>query len=228
MTKNAAEAKKIIGENSMEITEAIAVLKKASFEKFDTTFSASLDLNLDVRKAEQQMRGSIVLPHGTGKTVKVLAIVDGAYADAAKTAGAEMVEGISFLAKIENDGKFDFDIIVTTPNMMPELSKYGKMLGTKGLMPNPKLGSVSEDIKQAVTNAKSGQAEIRNDKDGNIGVSIGKKSFHDDQLLKNFHAILDTLEKEKGNLTLKGDLIKNTFITSSMGVSYKVKLGKAI
>ena len=112
--------------------------------------------------------------------------------------------------------------------MMIKLSKLGKVLGPKGLMPNPKLGSVSEDVKQAVTNAKSGQAEIRNDKDGNIGVSIGKKSFHDDQLLKNFHAILDTLEKEKGNLTLKGDLIKNTFITSSMGVSYKVKLGKVI
>ena len=95
-------------------------------------------------------------------------------------------------------------------------------------MPNPKLGSVSDDVKQAVTDAKSGQVEIRNDKDGNIGVSIGKKSFHDDQLLKNFHAILDTLEKEKGNLTLKGDLIKSTFITSSMGVSYKVKLGKVI
>ena len=112
--------------------------------------------------------------------------------------------------------------------MMIKLSKLGKVLGPKGLMPNPKLGSVSENIKQAVTDAKSGQAEIRNDKDGNIGVSIGKKSFQDDQLLKNFQAILDTLEKEKANNTLKGDLIKNTFLTSTMGVSYKVKLGKAI
>jgi large subunit ribosomal protein L1 len=112
--------------------------------------------------------------------------------------------------------------------MMIKLSKLGKILGPKGLMPNPKLGSVSEDIKQAVLDAKSGQVEIRNDKDGNIGVSIGKKSFHEDQLLKNFHAILDTLEKEKGNNTLKGDLIKSTFLTSSMGVSYKVKLGKNI
>ena len=112
--------------------------------------------------------------------------------------------------------------------MMIKLSKLGKVLGPKGLMPNPKLGSVSENIKQAVTDAKSGQVEIRNDKDGNIGVSIGKKSFHDDQLLKNYHAILDVLEKEKGNNTLKGDLIKNLFITSSMGVSYKVKIGKTI
>ena len=111
---------------------------------------------------------------------------------------------------------------------MIKLSKLGKVLGPKGLMPNPKLGSVSENIKEAVTNAKSGQVEIRNDKDGNIGVSIGKKSFHDDQLLKNFYAIIDVLEKEKSNNTLKGDLIKNTFLTSSMGVSYRIKLEKNI
>ena len=111
---------------------------------------------------------------------------------------------------------------------MIKLSKLGKVLGPKGLMPNPKLGSVSENIKQAVSDAKSGQVEIRNDKDGNIGVSIGKKSFNDEQLIKNYYAILDTLEKEKSNNTLKGDLIKNTFITSTMGVSYKVKLGKVI
>ena len=112
--------------------------------------------------------------------------------------------------------------------MMIKLSKLGKVLGPKGLMPNPKLGSVTEDLKTAVMNAKSGQVEIRNDKDGNLGVSIGKKSFNDDQLLKNYNAILDSLEKEKSNNTLKGDLIKNTFATSTMGVSYKVKLGKAI
>jgi len=112
--------------------------------------------------------------------------------------------------------------------MMIKLSKLGKVLGPKGLMPNPKLGSVSENIKEAVMNAKSGQVEIRNDKDGNIGVSIGKKSFQDDQLLKNYNAILDALEKEKSNNTLKGDLIKSAFATSTMGVSYKVKLGKVI
>ena len=112
--------------------------------------------------------------------------------------------------------------------MMIKLSKLGKVLGPKGLMPNPKLGSVSENIKEAVTNAKSGQVEIRNDKDGNIGVSIGKKSFSDDQLLKNYNAILDALEKEKSNNTLKGDLIRSVFATSTMGVSYKVKLAKNI
>ena len=112
--------------------------------------------------------------------------------------------------------------------MMVKLSKLGKVLGPKGLMPNPKLGSVTENIKEAVTNAKSGQVEIRNDKDGNIGVSIGKKSFSDDKLIKNFNAIIDTLEKEKSNNTVKGDLIKSAFITSTMGVSYKLKLGKSI
>ena len=112
--------------------------------------------------------------------------------------------------------------------MMIKLSKLGKVLGPKGLMPNPKLGSVTENLKQAVTDAKSGQAEIRNDKDGNIGVSIGKKSFNDDQLIKNFNVVLETLEKEKSNYTLKGDLIKSAFITSTMGVSYKIKLGKSV
>ena len=112
--------------------------------------------------------------------------------------------------------------------MMVKLSKLGKILGPKGLMPNPKLGSVSDNIKEAVTNAKSGQVEIRNDKDGNIGVSIGKKSFSDEQLIKNYNAILETLEKEKSNNTLKGDLIKNVFATSTMGVSYKIKLSKSI
>ena len=134
---------------------------------------------------------------------------------------------MSLLIKLKH-GELNFEKLICTPGMMVKLSKLGKVLGPKGLMPNPKLGSVSENVKQAVTDAKSGQVEIRNDKDGNIGVSIGKKSFHDDQLLKNYHAILDTLEKEKGNNTLKGDLIKNTFVTSSMGVSYKVKLGKVI
>ena len=122
----------------------------------------------------------------------------------------------------------NFEKLICTPAMMIKLSKLGKVLGPKGLMPNPKLGSVTENLKQAVTDAKSGQAEIRNDKDGNIGVSIGKKSFSDDKLLKNYNAILETLEKEKSNNTLKGDLIKSAFLTSTMGVSYKLKLGKNI
>ena len=124
--------------------------------------------------------------------------------------------------------ELNFEKLICTSQMMVKLSKLGKILGPKGLMPNPKLGSVSIDIKKAVTDAKFGQAEIRSDKEGNIGVSIGKKSFHDDQLLKNYYAVIDALEKEKSNNTLKGDLIKNSFLTSTMGVSYKLKLPKNI
>ena len=167
------------------------------------------------------------LPGGTGKKVKVAVVCEDAKAKEATDAGADIVGSDEFIETIKN-GELNFEKLICTPGMMIKLSKLGKILGPKGLMPNPKLGSVSDDVKQAVTDAKSGQVEIRNDKDGNIGVSIGKKSFHDDQLLKNYHAILDTLEKEKGNNTLKGDLIKSTFVTSSMGVSYKVKLGKVI
>ena len=167
------------------------------------------------------------MPGGTGKKVKVAVVCEDDKAQEAKDAGADIVGSDEFIDKIKA-GELDFEKLICTPGMMIKLSKLGKVLGPKGLMPNPKLGSVSDNVKQAVTDAKSGQAEIRNDKDGNIGVSIGKKSFHDDQLLKNYYTILDTLEKEKGNLTLKGDLIKNTFVTSSMGVSYKVKLGKVI
>jgi large subunit ribosomal protein L1 len=122
----------------------------------------------------------------------------------------------------------NFEKLICTPSMMIKLSKLGKVLGPKGLMPNPKLGSVTEDLKTAITNSKSGPAEIRNDKDGNIGVSIGKKSFNDDQLIKNYNAVLDALEKVKANNTLKGDLIKSAFITSTMGISYKLKIGKTI
>ena len=144
-----------------------------------------------------------------------------------KSAGADIVGGDDFIEKIKN-GEMNFEKLICTPAMMIKLSKLGKVLGPKGLMPNPKLGSVTDDLKTAITDAKSGQAEIRNDKDGNIGVSIGKKSFSDDKLIKNFNAIIETLEKEKSNNTVKGDLIKSAFITSTMGVSYKLKLGKNI
>ena len=167
------------------------------------------------------------LPGGTGKKVKVAVVCEDTKAQEAKDAGADLVGSDEFIEKIKS-GELNFEKLICTPGMMIKLSKLGKILGPKGLMPNPKLGSVSENIKEAVINAKSGQVEIRNDKDGNIGVSIGKKSFQDDQLLKNFYAILDTLEKEKSNNTLKGDLIKSAFITSTMGVSYRLKLGKNI
>ncbi|MDB9698665.1 50S ribosomal protein L1 [Candidatus Pelagibacter sp.] len=209
------------------IENLLTAVKKNCTTKFDESIDLSFQVNNKQKKGEVNIRTVVNLPGGTGKKVKVGVVCEDAKAQEAKDAGADIVGSDEFIDKIKA-GELNFEKLICTPGMMIKLSRLGKVLGPKGLMPNPKLGSVSEDVKQAVINAKSGQAEIRNDKDGNIGVSIGKKSFHDDQLLKNFHAILDTLEKEKGNLTLKGDLIKNTFITSSMGVSYKVKLGKVI
>jgi large subunit ribosomal protein L1 len=209
------------------VENLLSTVKKNCTTKFDESIDLSFQVNNKQKKGEVNIRTVVNLPGGTGKKVKVAVVCEDAKAQEAKDAGADVVGGDEFIDKIKA-GELDFEKLICTPGMMIKLSKLGKVLGPKGLMPNPKLGSVSEDVKQAVTNAKSGQAEIRNDKYGNIGVSNGKKSFHDDQLLKNFYAIIDTLEKEKGNLTLKGDLIKNTFITSTMGVSYKVKLGKII
>ena len=209
------------------IEKLLSDVKKNCTTKFDESIDLSFQVNNKQKKGEVNIRTIVNLPGGTGKKVKVAVVCEDDKAQEAKDAGADIVGSDEFIDKIKA-GELDFEKLICTPGMMVKLSKLGKILGPKGLMPNPKLGSVSDDVKQAVTDAKSGQAEIRNDKDGNIGVSIGKKSFHDDQLLKNYYTILDTLEKEKSNLTLKGDLIKNAFVTSSMGVSYKVKLGKVI
>ena len=213
--------------NSEQIEKLLTLIKKNCTTKFDESIDLSFQIKKKQKKGEVNIRTVVNLPGGTGKKVKVAVVCEDSKAQEAKDAGADIVGSDEFIDKIKA-GELNFEKLISTPGMMVKLSKLGKVLGPKGLMPNPKLGSVSDDIKQAVTNAKSGQAEIRNDKDGNIGVSIGKKSFHDDQLLKNYHAILDTLDKEKANNTLKGDLIKNTFVTSSMGVSYKVKLGRVI
>ncbi|MDA9106304.1 50S ribosomal protein L1 [Candidatus Pelagibacter sp.] len=209
------------------IEKLLSEVKKNCTTKFDESIDLSFQVNNKQKKGEVNIRTVVNLPGGTGKKVKVAVVCEDDKAQEARDAGADIVGSDELIDKIKA-GELDFEKLICTPGMMVKLSKLGKVLGPKGLMPNPKLGSVSDDVKQAVTDAKSGQAEIRNDKDGNIGVSIGKKSFHDDQLLKNYYTILDTLEKEKGNLTLKSDLIKNTFVTSSMGVSYKVKLGKVI
>ncbi|MDC1258228.1 50S ribosomal protein L1 [Pelagibacteraceae bacterium] len=202
-------------------------VKKNCTTKFDESIDLSFQVNNKQKKGEVNIRTVVNLPGGNGKKVKVAVVCEDDKAQQAKDAGADIVGSDEFIEQIKA-GELNFEKLICTPGMMVKLSKLGKVLGPKGLMPNPKLGSVSDNVKQAVTDAKSGQAEIRNDKDGNIGVSIGKKSFHDDQLLKNYYAIIDTLEKEKSNLTLKGDLIKNTFVTSTMGVSYKVKIGKVI
>ena len=213
--------------NAESIEKLLPEIKRNCTTKFDESVDLSIQINNKQKKSEVNIRTVVNLPGGTGKNVKVAVVCEDNKAQEAKDAGADIV-GNEELVETIKGGELNFEKLICTPGMMIKLSKLGKVLGPKGLMPNPKLGSVSENIREAVTNAKSGQVEIRNDKDGNLGVSIGKKSFHDDQLLKNYHAILDALEKEKSNITLKGDLIKNTFVTSTMGVSYKVKLGKSI
>jgi len=209
------------------IEKLLPDLKKNCTTKFDESLDLSFQINNKQKKSEVNIRTVVNLPGGTGKKVKVAVVCEDNKSQDAKDAGADIVGGDEFVERIKG-GELNFEKLICTPGMMIKLSRLGKVLGPKGLMPNPKLGSVSENIKEAVTNAKSGQVEIRNDKDGNIGVSIGKKSFSDDKLLKNYNAILDALEKEKSNNTLKGDLIRNVFATSTMGVSYKVKLGKSI
>ena len=209
------------------IEKLLPVIKKNCTTKFDESVDLSFQINNKQKKSEINIRTVVNLPGGTGKKVKVAVVCEDAKAAEAKSAGADIVGSDEFIDKIKN-GEMNFEKLICTPGMMIKLSKLGKVLGPKGLMPNPKLGSVTEDLKKAVSDAKSGQAEIRNDKDGNIGVSIGKKSFNDDQLIKNLNAILETLEKEKSNNTVKGELIKSSFITSTMGVSYKLKLGKSI
>ena len=209
------------------VEKLLTTIKKNCTTKFDESIDLSFQINNKQKKNEINIRTIVNLPGGSGNKVKVAVVCEDAKISEAKTAGADIVGGDDFIEKIKS-GEINFEKLICTPSMMIKLSKLGKILGPKGLMPNPKLGSVTDDLKVAISDAKSGQAEIRNDKDGNIGVSIGKKSFNDDKLIKNFNAILDTLEKEKSNNTVKGDLIKSTFITSTMGVSYKVKLTKNI
>ena len=209
------------------IEKLLPVLKKNCTTKFDESIDLSFQIYNKQKKNEVNIRTVVNLPGGTGKKVKVAVVCEDVKKDEAKDAGADIIGGDDFIDKIKS-GEINFEKLICTPAMMIKLSKLGKILGPKGLMPNPKLGSVTTDLKSAIKDAKSGQAEIRNDKDGNIGVSVGKKSFSDDKIIKNFNAILDTLEKEKSNNTVKGDLIKSAFITSTMGVSYKLKLGKNI
>ena len=209
------------------IEKILTSVKENCTTKFNESVDLSFRINNKQKKNEINIRTVVNLPGGTGKKVKVAVVCEDSKSAEAKDAGADIVGGDDFIDKIK-DGEINFEKLICTPSMMIKLSKLGKILGPKGLMPNPKLGSVTENLKTAILDAKSGQAEIRNDKDGNIGGSIGKKSFKDEQLIKNYNAILESLEKEKANNTLKGDLIKSVFVTSTMGVSYKLKLEKNI
>lgn len=223
--KKLPEKTSLLKANNFE--NLLSEVKKNCTTKFDESIDLNLQINHKQKKNEINLRTVVNLPSGSGKKIKVAVVCEDGKSNEAKEAGAEIVGGDDFIEKIKS-GDLNFDKLICTTSMMIKLSKLGKILGPKGLMPNPKLGSVTDNIKKAVTDAKSGQVEIKNDKDGNIGLSIGKKSFSDDKLIKNYNAVLDTLEKEKSNNTVKGDLIKNIFITSSMGVSYKLKLPKSI
>ncbi len=212
---------------SESVDKLIPILKQNCTTKFDESLDLNLQINNKQKKSEINIRTVINLPGGSSKKVKIGVVCEDNKSQEAKDAGAEVVGGDELIEEIKA-GNINFEKLICTPGMMIKLSKLGKVLGPKGLMPNPKLGSVTDDLKKAITDAKSGQVEIRNDKDGNIGLSIGNKSFSDDKLILNFNAVLDALEKEKSNNTIKGDLIKQAFITSTMGVSYKIKLGKSI
>ena len=212
---------------SSEIEKLLPQIKKNCTTKFDESIDLSIQINNKQKKGEVNLRSVANLPSGTGKKVIVAVVCEESKVKEAKDAGADQAGGDDFIEKIKN-GNLNFDKLISSTSMMIKLSKLGKILGPKGLMPNPKLGSVTDDIKKAVTEAKAGQVEIKNDKDGNIGLSLGKKSFSDDKLIKNFNAVFEILEREKGNNTIKGNLIKNAFLTSTMGVSYKIKLPKVI
>ena len=207
------------------IEKIIPEVKKNCTTKFTESIELSLQINNKQKKSEINIRTVVNLPSGTGKKIKVGVVCEEDKSKEAKEAGADIVGGDDFIEKIK-EGNLNFEKLICTPNMMIKLSKLGKILGPKGLMPNPKLGSVTPNIKKAVTDVKSGQVEIKNDKDGNIGLSLGKKSFSDENLIKNFNAVFEVLEKEKSNNVIKGDLIRNAFLTSTMGVSYKIKLPK--
>ena len=209
------------------IEKLIPKLKNNCTTKFDESLDLSIQINNKQKKSEINLRTIVNLPAGSGKKIKVAVVCEETKNQTAKDAGADIVGGEDFIDKIKS-GELNFEKLICTPSMMIKLSKLGKVLGPKGLMPNPKLGTVTDDLKKAVLDAKSGQAEIKNDKEGNIGLSLGKKSFTDDNLIKNFNAVFDVLEREKGNQTIKGDLIKSAFLTSTMGISYKLKLPKNI
>tara|TARA_B100001540_G_scaffold309175_1_gene324968 strand:- start:475 stop:1164 length:690 start_codon:yes stop_codon:yes gene_type:complete len=209
------------------IEKLIPNIKKNCTTKFDESIDLNLQINNKQKKSEINLRTVVNLPSGSGKKIKIAVVCEDSKSQIAKDAGADIVGGDELIEKIKS-GDLNFEKLICTPSMMIKLSKLGKILGPKGLMPNPKLGTVTDDLKKAVSDAKLGQAEIKNDKDGNIGLSLGKKSFPDDKVIKNFIAVLDVLEREKGNQTIKGDLIKSAFLTSTMGVSYKLKLPKNI
>ncbi len=203
--------------------EACKLVKETSSSKFDGTIEIAMHLNVDTKKADQQLRGAILLPNGTGKDKKVLVIAKGDQAKAAREAGADFVGDIDMLEKIEKENWFGFDSLIATPETMPLLGKLGRVLGPKGLMPNPKTGTVTNDVKKAISDIKAGRVEYRTDSFGNIHSIIGKASFDENKLVENLDSFVTTILKQKP-ATVKGDFVKNISISSTMGPGIKISL----
>jgi large subunit ribosomal protein L1 len=220
-SKKYVEAAKLVDRTkAYPVAEAIELAKKANFAKFDATVEVAFRLGVDPKKADQQIRGAVVLPNGTGKTQRVLVFAKGEKAKEAEAAGADYVGDTDYVNKIQQ-GWFDFDVIVATPDMMGEVGKLGRVLGPKGLMPNPKTGTVTFDVTKAVNEIKAGKVEYRVDKQSNIHVPIGKVSFEDSKLIENFNTIFETLTKAKPAAS-KGTYMKNVAVTTTMGPGVKV------
>ena len=216
---------KVNKEQSYDLKEAISLLKELSQTKFDQTVEVAFKMNLDPTKADQQLRGALVLPHGTGKTAKILVFAEGDAAKAAQEAGADYVGSDDLVEKIQKENWFDFDVVVATPQMMPKIGRIGQVLGPKGLMPNPKTGTVTPDVKTAVNEIKSGKVTYRLDKLANVHTIIGKMSFSEDQLADNFMALYNEINRVKP-AAAKGTYMENVTLSSTMGPGIKIDVKK--
>lgn len=223
VSKNFKNFLEKIKNEEYSISEAIKLAKEISFEKFNSTFNLSMNLNLNTTHANQQLRGSVVLPNGTGKISKVLVVVNDEDYKQANDAGADYVGGIELIEKIKNENWYDFDFIVTTPDFMPKLAKYGRLLGPKGLMPNPKLGTVTKNITKVVDDIKKGQVEYKTDKEGIVSVPFGKRDFDDKKLIENYQTIFKLIKNKRPSV-VKGTYINTIFISTTMGPGIKVRI----
>ena len=224
--KKYIEAAKLIERGNLyEKAEAVALVKKSAVAKFDETIEAHIRTGCDGRHADQQIRGAVVLPHGTGKKVRILVFAKDAKAEEAKAAGADYVGAEDLIPKIQNEGWFEFDVVVATPDMMGVVGRLGRVLGPKGLMPNPKAGTVTMDVTKAVNDIKAGKIEYRLDKTNIIHVPVGKASFTEEQLADNFQTLMDAINKAKPS-TVKGAYLKSVTLTSTMGPGVKLNVAK--
>jgi large subunit ribosomal protein L1 len=224
--KRYQEAEKLVDRKKLyDAKEALDIIEKMPKPKFDETVELHVKLGVDSKQADQQVRGTTVLPNGTGKTLRVLVFAKGPKAEEAKKAGADFVGAEELIPKIQNENWFEYDVIVATPDMMGQLGKLGRVLGPKGLMPNPKTGTVTMDVAKAVDEIKKGKVTYRVDKEGNINVMIGKVSFEEDKLVENFRAIYNTIAKARPT-TVKGAYMKNLVLSTTMGPGIKVTIEK--